>query len=154
MGISLSRPKIAAYLLIALLQLLITGCEKSPPEAAIQEALTELEEAAEAGDTGTIMDRLAESAVIHRGHDMDRKTVQRTLIGLFFRYPKRQLTLAGIRIEVAPDEKTARARFTALVWGGQNVLPEKADSYQVDSHWAVQDGDWKIESLESKRIYE
>lgn len=135
------------------LQLLISGCQQSPPEEAIKAALAELEEAVEAGDTSTIMDRLSDSAVIHRGETMDRPTLQRTLMGLFFRYPKRQLTLAGIRIDVAPNGKTARARFTALVWGGRNVLPDNADSYQVDSHWVL-DGDWKIESLDSERVYE
>ncbi len=135
------------------LQLLISGCQESPPEEAIRAALSELEEAVEAGDTGTIMDRLSGSAVIHRGQAMDRKTLQRTLMGLFFRYPKRQITLAGIRIELSPDGRTARARFTALVWGGRNVLPEKADSYQVDSHWVLE-SDWKIESLESERVYD
>ena len=133
------------------LQLLISGCQDSPPEEAIRTALAELEEAVEAGETSTIMDRLADSAIVHRGEAMDRKTLQRTLVGLFFRYPKRQLTLAGIRIETNPNGKTARARFTALVWGGRNVLPEKADTYEVDSHWVL-DGDWKIESLESKRL--
>lgn len=151
MGISLSKLKKAAYLLIMVLQLLLSGCQDSPPEEAIRTALAELEEAVEAGDTGTIMDRLSESAVIHRGQAMDRQSLKRTLVGLFFRYPKRQLTLAGIRIDLATNGKTARARFTALVWGGRNVLPEKADSYQVDSHW-VMDGDWKIESLESERL--
>lgn len=135
------------------LQLLISGCQQSPPEEAIRAALAELEEAVEAGDTSTIMDRLSDSAVIHRGETMDRPTLQRTLMGLFFRYPKRQLTLAGIRIDVAPNGKTARARFTSLVWGGRNVLPDNADSYQVDSHWVL-DGDWKIESLDSERVYE
>lgn len=153
MSAVLSRPKTAAYLLMIALQLLISGCQDSPPEEAIRAALAELEEAVETGDTGTIMDRLTDSAVIHRGQTMDRQTLQRTLVGLFFRYPKRQLTLAGIQIEIAPGGNTARARFTALVWGGRNVLPENADSYQVDSHW-VKDGDWKIESLESNRVYE
>ncbi len=134
------------------LQLLISGCQDTPPEEAIKAALSELEEAVEAGDTSTILDRLTDSAVIHRGQSMDRKTLQRTLVGLFFRYPKRQLTLAGIRIEMAPNGTTARARFTALVWGGRNTLPEKADSYQVDSHWVLEGGDWKIESLESERL--
>ena len=43
-------------------------------------------------------------------------------------------------------QKQARVQFTALAWGGKNVLPDDADSYQVDSHW-IQDGGWKIESL-------
>ena len=147
------KMKKAAYLLIVVLQLLLSGCQDAPPEDAIRTALAELEEAVEAGNTSTILDRLSDSAVIHRGQTMSRKDLQRTLVGLFFRYPKRQLTLAGIRIELGPNGKTARARFTALVWGGRNVLPEKADSYQVDSHWVLKD-DWKIETLESSRVYE
>ncbi len=43
-------------------------------------------------------------------------------------------------------KKQARVQFTALAWGGKNVLPDDADSYQIDSHWQL-DGEWKIESL-------
>ena len=139
--------------MLLVLQLLLAGCEKSPPEDAIRNALAELATAAEAGDTGTIMDRLSDSAVVHRGEAMDRKALKRTLIGLFLRYPKRQVSLVGIRIDVADNGRTARAGFTALVWGGRNLLPEKADSYQIDSHWVLEDG-WKIDTLKSQRVYD
>ena len=149
MGTGLPVRKIPAYLLLLVLQLMIAGCSQSPPEEAIRHALDELEQAIEDGDTGTIMDRLTDNANVSRGHPMNRKELQRTLIAAFFRYPKRQVTLAGIRIEVDPvSRKTARVRFTAIVWGGRNLLPENGDSYQVDSHW-VYDGNWKIVSLDA-----
>ena len=40
------------------LQPLLTGCETPPPEAALREAVAELESGLEGGDVGAVMDRL------------------------------------------------------------------------------------------------
>jgi len=86
-------------------------------------------------------------AIERRGRTLQRKDIHRTLVGIFFRYPNRNLTFTRIQIDLDPvTQKQARVQFTALAWGGKNVLPDDADSYQVDSHW-IQDGGWKIESL-------
>jgi len=147
--------KISAYLLLIALQLLIAGCTKTPPEQAILDALEKLETAIEAGDTGTVMDALTDPAEIQRGgHILQRDELRRLLMGTFLRYPKRQLALTQINIELDPvTQRHARVTFTAFAWGGQSVMPDNADSYRVVSDWR-EDGEWKIEGLTANGLRE
>ncbi len=155
MGQVLTGRRISAYLLLILLQGLLAACDNTPPEQAIKDALAEIETAIEDGDAGTVMDRLSDDiAVERRGRTLQRKDIHRTLVGIFFRYPNRNITFTHTRIELDPvTQKKARVQFTALAWGGQNVLPDDADSFQVDSHWQL-DGDWKIDSLTTNGVRE
>ena len=147
--------KISAYLLLIALQLLIAGCTKTPPEQAILDALEKLETAIEAGDTGTVMDALTDPAEIQRGgHILQRDELRRLVMGTFLRYPKRQLALTQINIELDPvTQRHARVTFTAFAWGGQSVMPDNADSYRVVSDWR-EDGEWKIEGLTANGLRE
>ena len=147
--------KISAYLLLFALQLLIAGCAKTPPEQAILDALETLEAAIEAGDTGTVMDAFTDPAEIQRGsHTLQRDELRRLLMGTFLRYPKRQLALTQINIEIDPvTQRHARVTFTAFAWGGQSVMPDNAESYQVVSDWRG-DGEWKIEALVANGLRE
>ncbi|MAC14882.1 MAG: hypothetical protein CL539_09500 [Alcanivorax sp.] len=147
--------KISAYLLLIALQLLIAGCTKTPPEQAILDALEKLETAIEAGDTGTVMDALTDPAEIQRGGQiLQRDELRRLVMGTFLRYPKRQLALTQINIELDPvTQRHARVTFTAFAWGGQSVMPDNADSYRVVSDWR-EDGEWKIEGLTANGLRE
>ncbi|KGD62431.1 hypothetical protein T9A_00722 [Alcanivorax jadensis T9] len=147
--------KISAYLLLIALQLLIAGCNKTPPEQAILDALEKLETAIEAGDTGTVMDALTDPAEIQRGGQiLQRDELRRLVMGTFLRYPKRQLALTQINIELDPvTQRHARVTFTAFAWGGQSVMPDNADSYRVVSDWR-EDGEWKIEGLTANGLRE
>ena len=147
--------KISAYLLLIALQLLIAGCNKTPPEQAILDALEKLETAIEAGDTGTVMDALTDPAEIQRGGQiLQRDELRRLVMGTFLRYPKRQLALTQINIELDPGtQRHARVTFTAFAWGGQSVMPDNADSYRVVSDWR-EDVEWKIEGLTANGLRE
>jgi len=147
--------KTSAYLLLFTLQLLVAGCSKTPPEQAILDALQNLETAIEAGDTGAVMDTLTDPAEIHRGsHSLQRDEVRRLLMGTFLRYPKRQLAITQVNIELDPvTQRHARVTFTAFAWGGQSVMPDNADSYRVVSDWR-EDGEWKIEGLTANGLRE
>lgn len=147
--------KTSAYLLLFTLQLLVAGCSKTPPEQAILDALENLETAIEAGDTGAVMDTLTDPAEIQRGsHSLQRDEVRRLLMGTFLRYPKRQLAITQVNIELDPvTQRHARVTFTAFAWGGQSVMPDNADSYRVVSDWR-EDGEWKIEGLVANGLRE
>jgi len=147
--------KTSAYLLLFTLQLLVAGCSKTPPEQAILDALENLETAIEAGDTGAVMDTLTDPAEIQRGsHSLQRDEVRRLLMGTFLRYPKRQLAITQVNIELDPvTQRHARVTFTAFAWGGQSVMPDNADSYRVVSDWQ-EDGEWKIEGLTANGLRE
>ncbi len=134
------------------LQPLLAGCETPPPEAALREAVAALENGLENGDTGAVMDRLAED---FRYRNLNRKDAGRRLVGVFLRYPKRQVSF--LNVDVALDSVTLRdaeVTFNALVWGGRATLPEDADSFRVRSRWREADGDWVLVDLEARGLKE
>ena len=134
------------------LQPLLTGCETPAPEAALREAVAALENGLENGDTGAVMDRLAED---FRYRNLNRKDAGRRLVGVFLRYPKRQVSF--LNVDVALDSVTLRdaeVTFNALVWGGRATLPEDADSFRVRSRWREADGDWVLVDLEARGLKE
>ena len=134
------------------LQPLLAGCETPPPEAALREAVAALENGLENGDTGAVMDRLAED---FRYRNLNRKDAGRRLVCVFLRYPKRQVSF--LNVDVALDSVTLRdaeVTFNALVWGGRATLPEDADSFRVRSRWREADGDWVLVDLEARGLKE
>lgn len=134
------------------LQPLLAGCETPPPEAALREAVAALENGLENGDTGAVMDRLAED---FRYRNLNRKDAGRRLVGVFLRYPKRQVSF--LNVDVALDSVTLRdaeVTFNALVWGGRATLPEDADSFRVRSRWREAGGDWVLVDLEARGLSE
>ncbi len=134
------------------LQPLLVGCETPPPEAALRKAVAALENSLENGDTGAVMDRLAED---FRYRNLNRKDAGRRLVGVFLRYPKRQVSF--LNVDVALDSVTLRdaeVTFNALVWGGRATLPEDADSFRVRSRWREADGDWVLVDLEARGLKE
>jgi len=144
--------RLTAYCLLVALQPLLVGCETPPPEAALREAVAALESGLENGDTGAVMDRLAED---FRYRNLNRKDAGRRLVGVFLRYPKRQVSF--LNVDVALDSVTLRdaeVTFNALVWGGRATLPEDADSFRVRSRWREADGDWVLVDLEARGLKE
>ena len=134
------------------LQPLLTGCETPPPEAALREAVAALENGLENGDTGAVMDRLAAD---FRYRDLDRKAAGRRLVGVFLRYPKRQVSFLNVDVALDPVTlREAEVTFNALVWGGRATLPEDADSFRVRSRWREADGDWVLVDLEARGLKE
>ena len=134
------------------LQPLLAGCDTPPPEAALRDAVATLEDGLETGDTSAVMDRLAEG---FRYRDMDRKAVGRRLVGVFLRYPERQVNFLNVQVSLDPVTlRDAEVTFNALVWGGRATLPEDADSFRVRSRWREEGGDWVLEDLEARGLGE
>ena len=134
------------------LQPLLVGCETPPPEAALREAVAALENGLENGDTGAVMDRLAED---FRYRNLNRKDAGRRLVGVFLRYPKRQVSFLNVDVALDPVTlREAEVTFNALVWGGRATLPEDADSFRVRSRWREADGDWVLVDLEARGLKE
>jgi len=143
---------LTAYCLLFALQPLLSGCDTAPPEAALSDAVAELESGLENGDAGAVMDLLAED---FRYQDMDRKATGRRLVGAFLRYPKRQVNFLNVQVSLDPVTlRDADVTFNALVWGGRSTLPEDADSVRVQSRWREDGGDWVLVDLETRGLSE
>lgn len=130
---------------LVLLCLMAAGCTREGPEARLRAAVDALGAAIEARDAGDIEDALATDFI---GPDaMDREGARRLAALTFMRYRDVGVTLGPARIEMG--EGHATVAFEALLTGGSGaVLPESARAYRVKTGWTVEDGEWKVQSVD------
>ena len=90
--------------------------------------------------TDALFEPIAEDFVGSEG--MDRKAF------------RRYVTLTGMRnqeigvqlgpLDVKLFDQRATVSFTAALSGGASWLPDRAQVYQVDTGWRLEDGEWKL----------
>ncbi|MBB1059310.1 DUF4440 domain-containing protein [Marilutibacter spongiae] len=131
--------------LLLLLAIALGACSRETPEARLRQAVGALGEAIEARDAGAIEDWLAEDFI---GPDaMDRDAARRMAALMFLRYRDIGVTLGPARTEMSGSHATVR--FEALLTGGGGrLLPDSARAYQVESGWRLEDGEWRLTSVD------
>ena len=60
----------------------------------------------------------------------------------------RQIGLLAGPLTVEMSAGRARVAFNAVLSGGQGLLPDQAQAYQVDSSWRLDGGDWRMIALQ------
>ncbi len=131
--------------LFLLLAIALGACSRATPEARLRQAVEALGDAVEARDAEAIEDRLAEDFI---GPDaMDRDAARRMAALMFLRYRDVGVTLGPARTEISGSHATVR--FEALLTGGGGqLLPDSARAYQVESGWRLEDGEWRLTSVD------
>jgi len=131
---------------IFLLIILLMGCQKNDPQAALEEAVKQLQDNLENKRTGAVLEQLTADFRTQAGDD--RNWARQTMMGLFMRYK-------NIRI-VAPTKRSwidsaIRSRgFTEAsvgLSGAEGLLPDSARLYQARLEWRLDDGKWKLARL-------
>lgn len=124
--------------------MLAAGCSRPPPEQALRETIAAMEAAAEARDSEALVEHLAED---FGGPDgMDRDTFRRYLALIWLRNRDVGVTLGPLDVELMGDR--AKVGFTAAARGGEGLLPDRAEVYQVETGWRLENGDWKLISAD------
>jgi hypothetical protein len=143
---------------MALQALWLTACgTPAPAEQAISQAIKNLAEGIEQRDSSAVVEHLHEDLQINESNhgSLDLDQARRIMTAAFFRH--RNISVVLTNIQVIPDnirEDLASAHFNALVTGGSGgILPDRAQLYRVESQW-LNDGDWKLVSLQAKRALE
>ncbi|MGH8031580.1 MAG: nuclear transport factor 2 family protein [Luteimonas sp.] len=121
------------------------SCTRTPPEAALRQSVAELRAAIEERDAGAIRDALAGDFIGNGALDRDGA---RRLAAVYFM----QSTSIGITLgplDVALRDHHATVRSTAALTGGNGrLLPDNAGLYDLRSGWRLDDGEWRMTSLE------
>lgn len=127
--------------------LLTLGCaEQKTDEMLIQEQIKILQEAIETHDRGKFM--AAVDAQYHDQLNSDRQSLQRLLMGFFFRYKDISVYVNATEINI--QKIRADAQSQVIVTGGKNLIPENARHYQVHSCWKKISDEWFLSCLEWK----
>lgn len=125
--------------------MLAAGCSRTPPEQALRDTIAAMEDAAEARDSGALVEHFAEDFAGPDG--MDRERFRRYLAVVWLRNREVGVTLGPLKLELVGSDR-ARVDFTAAARGGAGWLPERAEVYQVSTGWRLEGEDWKLISVD------
>lgn len=148
---ALCRPKAPlrrSWALVLLLCLALQACTRPGPEAAIREAIGQIEQALSARDNAGVRALLA--ADFQGGPEddpasLDAPGAQRLLAGYFLRYRHIGVLVTGVSVTpIAHDPSQAWSEATVTLAGAQGLLPESGRILKVRGLWRDVDGDWLL----------
>lgn len=119
---------------------LLTACTQPAPEAALRERVASLQDSIERRDAADLAAVVADDFIGPGG--LDRDGARRMAQASFLRYRNVGLELGPLDVEVRGDGATVR--FTAMLRGGEGVLPRDARIYDVRTGWRREGGDWEL----------
>lgn len=130
--------------LFAAVFVLAAGCSRTPPEEALRATIASMEAAAEARDAEALVEVFAEDFA--GPGNMDRDQFRRYVALIWLRNREVGVTLGPLDVELVGER--ARVEFTAATAGGDGLLPDSAQVYQVRTGWRLDDGEWRLISAE------
>ena len=127
--------------------LLLAACKENlSVEQHIIVNLRAMEEAAEQGEHFEFMTYVSES-FSGQYASMDRRAFHRFMI--FQLNQKRRLHAQFFPIRVQEvSEQQASAQFGLLVTGGNGLLPDSGQFFNVKTNWVLEDGDWLLSTAD------
>jgi hypothetical protein len=142
--------------IIPIALLLLAGCADPPPaEDDIEKALDSMEKAVENNNPEPVLDRLHGDFELNRsGRPLSRSQAERLLRLTLKRHQNVSVVLTRVKVESEPSRPDrARAWFSAVVTSSSRsrFLPEDGELYRIESEWGLEDGQWKLRNVASRR---
>ena len=130
----------------AILALVLAGCRKEPPEQALRNTIAAMEAAAEKHDNDALFASIAEDFSGSEG--MDRQAFRRYVTFTGMRSKSVGVQLGPLDVKLF--DQRATVTFTAALSGGEGLLPDRVQVYDVDTGWRLDGGEWKLISAKWK----
>jgi outer membrane lipopolysaccharide assembly protein LptE/RlpB len=136
-----------AGLLALVLALTLAACSKELSlEQQVTATLRNMEAHIEAGERREFMENIAED--FHgQGGELDRDQLSAMLLYQLHRHKRVNAQLFPVEVLPAGVDE-AQATFRVLLTGGEGLLPDTGQLYQVTSFWQLQDGEWRMRSAQ------
>lgn len=148
-----AKPDVSPWLLLRLLAaglalvMLLAACSNEPSvEQQIIAGLESMEEAAEAGKPLDFMGHVAKSFKGQQGM-LERTDFQRFMLLQMNENRRLSANFFPIKVVGIPElagEAKANASFRLLVTGGQGLLPERGQLFDVETEWIREGGRWLL----------
>lgn len=136
--------------LLLLLATMLGGCAREPAEQRLRSRIAAMEAAVEGRDADAFMDGIADNFIGDRG--LDRQGLRRMLALQMLRNASISAVLGPLDISIEGDQ--ARVRFELVLTGGAGgLVPERAQSLQVDTGWRDGPDDWQVVTAEWDRRF-
>ena len=133
------------------LALCLGACSPKPSaDEQIRAAIGQLEAHGEKGERRAFMAGVADDFTAQQG-SLSRDEFRALLIIQWNRYRRLSAQLGPISVHLTSDTE-AQARFQALITGGQGLIPENGQLYDIRTRWRKVDGDWLLAGADWKPV--
>ncbi len=136
---------IARAVALLLFAAVLAACGRSDPERELRATIDAMTEAVEKRDATAVLDAVAEDFTRESGA-FGKQDARRMLVGAFLRNESIQATVLVANVRIEGDRAFAKLRVVAT--GGAGLLPERGQSWDVDSAWRRERGRWKVFNAE------
>lgn len=125
--------------------MLSLGCTRSNPERELREAITRMASAIEQRQPGDFVGALADDFTRESG-GFDKQEVRRVLAAVMLRNARIGVTSVVTSMQVEGDR--ARVQLRVVATGGDGLLPERGQTWEIDSAWRRDGNRWKVFNAE------
>lgn len=132
-------------LMVAALAALLSACARSDPEREIRSTIASMAESVEKRDPAVFLDAVAEDFSRESGA-FGKQDAKRTLLAAYLRNEKINVSAVVTEVRVEGDRALAKVRVIAT--GGAGLLPERGQTWDFDSAWRREGGQWKVFNAE------
>ncbi|MGZ8254964.1 MAG: nuclear transport factor 2 family protein [Burkholderiaceae bacterium] len=129
----------------ALALAIVAGCSRSDPEREIRATIAQMAQSVEKRDPAVFLDAVAEDFSRESGA-FGKQDAKRTLLGAYLRNEKISVSAVVAEVRVEGDRAFAKVRVIAA--GGAGLLPERGQTWEFDSAWRRERGQWKVFNAE------
>ena len=140
----MSRRRVAA-LLLALGVLFAAGCGRSDPERELRATIDTMAQAIEKREPAAFLEAMADDFSRESGA-FGKQDAKRTLVAAILRNEKIHVSAAVTEVRIDGDRAFARVRVVAT--GGAGLLPERGQTWDFESAWRRERGQWKVFNAE------
>ena len=130
---------------LALAFAFVAGCGRSDPEREIRATIARMAESVERRDPAVFLDAVAEDFSRESGA-FGKQDAKRTLLAAYLRNEKINVSAVVTEVRVEGDRALAKVRVIAT--GGAGLLPERGQTWDFDSAWRREGGQWKVFNAE------
>ena len=126
----------------------MAGCSKLPPEQALRESIGKMEQAALKKDAGEFFEYFAED--FSGSNALDRESFRRYVQLVWLQNKDVGVQMGPLDVKLMNDRATVD--FTVALSGGQGLLPDRGQVYQVQTGWRMEGDDWRLISATWKPV--
>jgi hypothetical protein len=123
-----------------MLLLVLNACTNTPPEQALRKTIDEMQQAGAQKDIQGLMNSFADDFAGSEG--MSRDEFRRYVSLIWLRHNDIGIQMGPMQVELLDDRATVN--FTVALSGGQGLMPDQGQIYQVQTGWRLDGDKWKL----------
>ncbi|SDU31141.1 hypothetical protein SAMN05216296_3002 [Pseudomonas pohangensis] len=125
----------------------VAGCSKDSPQAALEKAVSLLQENLQEKRSSAVLEQLHPQFMAEQQYD--RNWAKRTMALLYLRHKQVQVLALGKRSQIDPVYRDkGHTRAEVMLAGAQGLLPDSARQFSVDLEWWLEDGEWRLARID------